>query len=334
LKLARMSLARSALIPAGRLILLAGVALAFAGPFVFDVPQLQLATEFLSLLVLAMMWNLLAGYADIVTVGQHGFVGVGAYALFAFAALLQLNPYVSVLLAGITALLFAVPVMIIIFRLRAAYLSVGSWVVAEVLMLIAGKLPGFGGGSGVSLPVGLVRQLGTRAPERYLTIYLMALALAAVAFVSTWLLMRSSTGLGLTAMRDNEEGAGSVGVNLTRQRILCFLWAAPFLGLAGAIITLQKLRIAPPASFSITDWTVYVIFIVVIGGIGSFEGPIIGTVIFFLLREYLAEIGVWHFILLGTISIAVILVEPRGLWGLFRRVCPGDLIPVSHQPSE
>lgn len=329
-----MPLGRSALVPAGRLVLLAGVALALAGPFLFDVPQLQLATEFLSLLVLAMMWNLLAGYADIVTVGQHGFVGVGAYALFAFAALLQLNPYVSVLLAGVTALVFAVPVMIIIFRLRAAYLSVGSWVVAEVLMLIAGKLPGFGGGSGVSLPVGLVRQLGARAPERYLTIYLMALALAAVAFLSTWLLMRSSTGLGLTAMRDNEEGAGSVGVNLTRQRILCFLWAAPFLGLAGAIITLQKLRIAPPASFSITDWTVYVIFIVVIGGIGSFEGPIIGTVIFFLLREYLAEIGVWHFILLGTISIAVILVEPSGLWGLFHRVCPGDLIPVSHQPSE
>jgi branched-chain amino acid transport system permease protein len=77
-----------------------------------------------------------------------------------------------------------------------------------------------------------------------------------------------------------------------------------------------------------------VIFIVVIGGIGSFEGPIIGTVIFFLIREYLAEIGVWHFILLGSVSIAVILVEPRGLWGLFRRICPGDLIPVSHEPSE
>src|SRR6516225_2444231 len=109
-----MPLARSALVPAGRFVLLAGAALALAGPFFFDVPQFQLATEFLSLLVLAMMWNLLAGYADIVTVGQHGFVGVGAYALFAFAALLQLNPYVSVLLAGVTALVLAVPVMVII----------------------------------------------------------------------------------------------------------------------------------------------------------------------------------------------------------------------------
>ncbi|MGG6495537.1 UNVERIFIED_CONTAM: branched-chain amino acid ABC transporter permease, partial [Bacteroidetes bacterium 56_B9] len=93
-----------------------------------------------------------------------------------------------------------------------------------------------------------------------------------------------------TAMRDNEEGAGAVGVNLTWSRVLCFLWTAPFLGLAGALITLQKLRVAPPASFSITEWTVYIIFIVVIGGIGSFEGPILGTLVFFLLREYLAEI--------------------------------------------
>ncbi|HEY5082532.1 MAG TPA: hypothetical protein VII91_11575 [Bauldia sp.] len=89
---------------------------------------------------------------------------------------------------------------------------------------------------------------------------------------------------------------------------------------------------APPASFSITDWTVYIIFIVVIGGIGSFERPIIGTVVFFLIREYLAEIGVWHFIILGVVSIAVILIEPSGLWGMLRTVIPADLIPVSHQP--
>jgi branched-chain amino acid transport system permease protein len=133
-------------------------------------------------------------------------------------------------------------------------------------------------------------------------------------------------------MRDDEEGAGSVGVNLTRARILCFLWTAPFLGIAGALITLQKLRVAPPASFSIIDWTVYIIFIVVIGGIGSFEGPIIGTLVFFLIREYLGEAGVWHFIILGAVSIVVILIEPRGLWGILRRFIPGDLIPVAHKP--
>jgi branched-chain amino acid transport system permease protein len=132
-------------------------------------------------------------------------------------------------------------------------------------------------------------------------------------------------------MRDDEEAAGSVGVNLMRTRILCFLGTAPFLGLAGALITLQKLRVAPPASFSITDWTVFIIFIVVIGGIGSLEGPIIGTVLFFALREYLADFGSWHLIVLGTLSIGVILVEKRGLWGLIRRVWPEELFPTSHK---
>jgi branched-chain amino acid transport system permease protein len=308
-----------------------GVLLLAAGPWLFGTSELKLLTEFFCLLVLALMWNLLAGYADIVTVGQHAFVGVGAYAFYGFAALAGVDPYASILLAGLVALLFAVPAMAVVFRLRAAYLAVGTWVVAEVLMLIAGKLTAFGGGSGLSLPVAVVRAFGAKADTRYAAIYWMALALAVIAFASIYLLLRSRIGLGLTAMRDNEEGAGSVGVNLVRTRILCFLGAAPFLGLAGALITLQKLRVAPPASFSITDWTVFIIFIVVIGGIGSLEGPIIGTVLFFALREYLADFGSWHLIVLGILSIAVILVEKRGLWGLIRRVWPDELFPTAHK---
>jgi branched-chain amino acid transport system permease protein len=318
----------------GRLLLLAGVIFLLAGPFVLSVRQMQLVIEFLSLLVLALMWNLLAGYADIVTIGQHAFVGIGAYAFFGLLVLAGLDPYASILLAGAVALLFAVPVMGIIFRLRAGYLAVGSWVVAETLMLGAGKLSAFGGGSGVSMPVSAVKLFGASAIDRYTHVYWMALALAVVAFAATYGLMRSSVGIGLTAMRDNEEAAAAVGVNVRRVRILCFLWAAPFLGIAGAIITLQKLRVAPPASFSIIDWTVYVIFIVVIGGIGSFEGPIIGTIVFFLIREYLGEAGVWHFIILGIVSIGVVLVEPKGLWGLARRFLPVDLIPIGHGPPK
>ncbi len=151
--------------------------------------------------------------------------------------------------------------------------------------------------------------------------------------LATYVLLRSRIGVGLTAMRDNEEGAAAVGVNITYARILCFLGTAPFLGMAGAIITLQKLRIAPPASFSITDWTVFVIFNVVIGGIGSFEGPIIGTIVYFVLRQYLSGLGPVHLILLGSFSIITILVERRGLWGLVRRMLDDDLLPIAHKPS-
>jgi branched-chain amino acid transport system permease protein len=308
------------------------VALA-AAPFLFGATEIVLLTEFMSMLVLAIMWNLLAGYADIVSVGQHAFVGVGAYAFFGFAALMNISPFLSIPLAGIVALIIAVPAMLLVFRLRTAYLAIGTWVVAEVLMLLAGKLDAFGGGSGASLPISIVLAFGHARGERLAAIYWLAFALAAIAMLVTYFLLRSRIGIGLTAMRDNEEGAGAVGVNITRARILCFLGTAPFLGMAGAVITLQKLRISPPASFSITDWTVFIIFNVVIGGIGSFEGPIIGTIVYFVLRAYLGELGTWNLILLGTFSIVIILIDKRGLWGLFRRLLSDDVVPIAHKPA-
>jgi branched-chain amino acid transport system permease protein len=314
------------------LLLLCALALV-AGPWLFSLNQQSLLTEFFTLVVMALMWNLLAGYADIITVGQHAFVGVGAYAFYAFAVLANVNAFIAIPLAALVTLVVAAPTMAIIFRLRTAYLAVGTWVAAEVMMLIAGKLPGFGGGPGASLRISVVKEFGANLPVRTETFYLMSLALAVVTFVATWALLRSRVGLGLTAMRDNEEAAGSAGVDLTRTRILCYLWTAPFLGLAGVLVTLQKLRVAPSASFSITDWTIYVIFIVVIGGIGSLEGPIIGTILFFLLREYLSGFGTWYLIILGAISIAVILIEPRGVWGACRRWRLPDLVPVTHLPD-
>ena len=310
---------------------LAAVMLAcIAGPWLFDANSLTVLTEFFIVLTLALMWNLLAGYADIISVGQQGFVGVGAYAFFGFTALAHLSVWLAIPLAALTTLAVAVPVMAVIFRLRTAYLAVGTWVASDVLMLIAGKLPGFGGGSGTSVPIPVIKQFGARLGDRIDLFYAMSLGLALVAFGATWALLRSRVGLGLTAMRDNEEAAGSAGVDLVRTRILCFLWTAPFLGLAGVMTALEKLRVAPSASFNITDWTIDIIFIVVIGGIGSLEGPIVGAVVFFVLREWLADFGAWYLIILGVISIVVILFEPRGVWGACRRWGIPDILPAGH----
>lgn len=311
-----------------------GVLICAGGPWLFDLNQLTLLTEFFTLLVLALMWNLLAGYADIITVGQHAFVGVGAYAFFGLTVLGQMHPALAIAGAALITLILAALTMVPLFRLRRAYLAVGTWVAAEVLALIAGKLPGFGGGSGVSLPIPIVKAFGATLTTRITVIYALSFGLALATFLLTWMLLRSRVGLGLTAMRDNEEAAGSAGVNLDLLRALSFLWTAPFLGLAGALVTLEKLRVAPQASFSITDWTIFIIFIVVIGGIGSLEGPLIGTLLFVLLRDYLAGFGTWYLILLGVVSIAVILTEPRGLWGLIRRLGMGEVVPVSHRPGQ
>jgi branched-chain amino acid transport system permease protein len=314
-----------------RILLRLGIVALTFGPLYLDLGHLRFFTEVFSLLVLAMMWNLVAGYADIVTVGQHAFVGIGGYAFYAFAAKADLNVAEAMIAAGLLSLLIGSPITAVVFRMRAAYLAIGTWVVAEVCTLLASKIPGFGGASGITLPSTVIRAVGANVEARFSHLYWMALALAVVCFIATALLLRSRLGVGLMAMRDNEEAAGSVGVNIVVCRIVCFLWTALFLGLAGALLTLQNLRIQPQASFSLIDYTVYVIFAVVIGGIGSIEGSIIGVAVYIGLRSAFSDYGNLYLIFLGAVSIAIMLAEPRGIWGLVRRYLPEDVIPVSHR---
>jgi hypothetical protein len=184
-----MTATQRALLNALRLAL-AGVAMGLAaGPFFLSDTQLSVLADFFSMLVLAILWNLLAGYADIVTIGQHAFVGVGAYAFYAFAALAGVDPYLSIPLAGVVALIIAVPTMALLFRLRTAYFSIGTWVVAEVMMLGAGKIEAFGGGSGISVPIEILRAFGSTRSGRLATIYWLGFVLAAFALGSTYLLL-------------------------------------------------------------------------------------------------------------------------------------------------
>jgi branched-chain amino acid transport system permease protein len=99
----------------------------------------------------------------------------------------------------------------------------------------------------------------------------------------------------------------------------------------GALIFLQKLRISPDAAFSVNDWTAFVIFIVVIGGLGTIEGPIIGTLIFFALRELLADLGSWYLMILGLVAVAVMLRARQGVWGLLAQRFDLHLFPVQRR---
>src|SRR5262249_24434772 len=140
-----------------------------------------------------------------------------------------------------------------------------------------------------------IRQIA-REPREDLT-YLVALAIGIGAIALVYWLMRSKTGLGLMAIRDSESSAVRLGVNTYRIKLLIFVVCAYVTGLAGALIYLYTINIRPDAAFDV-QWTAFMIFIVVIGGIGTIEGPIIGTIIFFLIREYLSNFGEWSFILL------------------------------------
>jgi branched-chain amino acid transport system permease protein len=278
------------------------------------------------MLALAQYWNLLAGYAGLVSVGQQAFVGLGAYLLFALTIFGEIDPILAIILAGAFAGLCAVPTAFVVFRLRGAYFAIGTWVMAEVYRLVLAQFKSLGGGTGTSLPpsvsngvfgiewVKTVFDVRTPAARDIVT-YWIALTLVVGTVLAVYWILRSRRGLALAAIRDSEVVAESVGIDNFRTKFWVYVFAAIDTGMVGALIYLQKARISPDAAFSVMDWTAYVIFIVVIGGIGTIEGPVIGVIVFYLMQTYLSSYGTWYLILLGALAIVIMLFAPKGIWG-------------------
>ena len=294
-----------------------------AMPFWGDSSLMRSSVEVICYLVLAQMWNLLAGYGGMISVGQQAFVGLGGYALFVFAQHLGINPFLAIPLAGITAAAIAVPTAKIVFRLRGGYFAVGTWVVSEVFRILMSNVSLLGGGSGQSLTV------MARIPKdsRESITFWIACAILIGAFAMVYGLLRSRFGLGLTAVRDSEAAAESQGVGVARLKFQVYVLSALGTGLVGALYYLNVLRIAPGSAFDL-GWVVAAIFIVVIGGIGTIEGPIVGAVVFFALRALLADYGSWYWIVMGVVAIAVMVFFPKGLWGFVKQRFGIQLFPL------
>ena len=298
----------------------------------------------LTMLTLAQLWNLLAGDGGLVSIGQQAFVGIGAYALFGGAILWGLDPVAGIALGGLAALVLAVPTAFFAFRLQGAYFAIGTWVIAEVVRLSVAQWKAVGGGTGTSLPRDARDMWGTGAIEALLDVrsaaaqdilaYWLALALAVAVIGGVYALLRSrrrawrwrrcATTSTLRARWAWTPGASAGRCSWRPRR-------AP--ASTGALIFLQTARISPDAAFSVLDWTAYVIFIVVIGGIGTIEGPILGVLVLFALQSTLADFGAWYLIALGLIAVAVMLVAPRGLWGLVEDRTGVQLFPIRRRLS-
>jgi len=247
--------------------------------------------------------------------------------LFALTLLGGINPLLAIPIAGLVSAALALPTALIVFRLRGAYFAIGTWVVAEVYRLVFAQLKALGGGTGTSLSPSVTSavpgiewikaMLDVRTPAaRDIASYWLALALMIATLALLYLILRSRRGLALGAIRDHEDAAAGLGVDIVRTKLVVYVVVAAMTGMIGALIYLQKARISPDAAFSVLDWTAYVIFMTVIGGIGTLEGPAIGAIIFYLMQRYLADFGAWYLILLGTLGIVVMLFAPKGLWGL------------------
>lgn len=289
---------------------------------------LRLLIDIFAYAALASLWNLLAGYTGLVSVGQQAFVGLGGYVLFGAAIFAGISPLWALPLAGIAAAIVAVPTALLLFRLRDAYFAIGSWVVAEVFRLFAAQIDLLGGGSGISLPARLVTAMAASRQAREFLVYWVALAMVVGIVGLIVLLLRSRWGLALTAIRDSEVAARSNGVDVRWTKLLVYVLCAGCTGMVGALIFLQRLRVSPSAGFSVNDWTALVIFMTVIGGVGSLEGPLIGTAVFFLLRETLSDYGSYYLMLLGLVAIVTMLKFPKGIWGAIAQRTGWQVFPL------
>ena len=309
------------------LIAVTAVVLALA-PYWGGRETLRLLAEIFTFVALASLWNLLAGYAGLVSVGQQAFVGLGGYLLFGMVILMGIHPIAAIFIAGPIAALVSIPVAALMFRLRGAYFAIGTWVMAEVFRLLASQISVLGGGSGISLPAPIVIAMAPSRQLREFETYWLALGLTAIILGAIVALLRSRHGLALTAIRDNEQAAQSIGVDVTRLKLIVYVLTAFGTAMVGALIFLMKLRISPDTAFSVNDWTAFVIFITVIGGIGRIEGPIIGTVVFFVLRQTLADLGSLYLLMMGAVAIVAMLWAPKGLWGLIAERFGWQALPL------
>lgn len=314
----------------GRVILLLFVvvcAAAVAGPFVLKAGMMRLLTEIFVVLAMAQMWNLLAGYAGLMSIGHQGFVGVGAYALFAFSNYLHVSPYWSLPVAPLLCGVLAAALAPFLFRLRDAYFSIGIWVIAEIIAILIGKSTALGRQYGMALTG--MRHLD-RAWFGPITFWL-ASGVAIGSILLVYLILRSRVGLGLMAVRDNDVAAASLGIDVWRSRFIAFVISGAGTGLAGAVYYMSSLQVVPTAAFD-PNWVVQMLFITIIGGMGRIEGPILGTVVFFGLREYFSEAGNWYLILMGLVAIATMLVAPQGIWGTLSTRLNFEFLSVRRAP--
>ncbi len=315
-------------------IALALIAVLIVAPWWGTTSTLRLVGEFMVYLALASLWNLLAGYTGLVSVGQQAYVGLGSYALVALAMFAGIHPLLAVPIVGLAGVLVALPVGKLVFRLQGAYFAIGTWVVAEVFRLVAAQITAMGGGSGTSLPVGVLRAMAETKFWREASIYWLALALGVGALALVYGLLRSRVGLALTAIRDSEVASSSLGISISRIKYAVYVAVAGMTAMIGSLIALQKIRVSPDAAFSVNDWTAFVIFIVVIGGIGTIEGPIIGTIVYFVLREFLADLGSIYLLILGALAIVIMLLAPKGIWGYVAARWNISLFPTGYRVNE
>jgi branched-chain amino acid transport system permease protein len=296
-----------------------------AGPAFMTETVLDKLTVLFVYISLAAMWNALAGYGGMISAGQQAFFGIGGYLAIRLSEW-GMEPYLALLAAALLAGVVSLPISAVVLRLRAGEFAIGMWVVAEVVRLLVNLDPIIQGDTGRSL----IALAAFDAVERRDFTYWMALASMSALLAVVFVLLRSRLGSSIQAIRDNEEAAASIGVRVTVTKRIIFVIAAIGCALAGALWLATFTNFQPRSFFGI-QWSAYMIFMVLVGGIGRFEGPIIGATIFFLIELWFGTAGVWYLIVLGLTAMLFSLFLPKGIWGYIEDRFHVLLLPVGYR---
>jgi branched-chain amino acid transport system permease protein len=286
------------------IIVAAFVALWFA-PIILGEYWLQLGFRALIYMTLAEGWNLMAGSAGLVSLGTSCFVGLGAYVAYGllngFGVPLPLVLVVSALAGAMLASLVS-PAL---FRLRGLYFTVGTLALAELLRLLMINVSAFGGATGIFL---------RSDPPPLPVLFHYALAGALVASLAITLCVRTRASVIFRSVRDDEDAAAQMGVRPFRVKLYAFMLASALAAIAGAVQAVKLGAIEPYGMFGL-QWSVDVLTMVIIGGVGMRLGPLIGALFVIALGEALADYPEAHIAIAGVILIVLIRFAPSGIVG-------------------
>jgi len=285
----------------------AAILLAFA--LLALVPLLVRREDVLNLLFLLLLsitlaesWNILAGYAGQVNLGHAAFFGLGA--LIARTLWIRGVPILLAMGAGaMVATAFALLIGVAAFRLRGAYFAIGTLALGEILRTTVGNL----------LPEISTLPTTSIAAYRLSSRYYLALVLAAVSVAAVAALSTSRLGLGMQAIREDEEAAEASGVGTLWLKLTALALSTGLAGLAGGLFAYYHISYYPSHPFG-PHWTFDALLVTFIGGVGTIHGPILGAVLYVFLKEYLAVRWVdFHLLVFGTLFIVIVLLLPGGL---------------------
>lgn len=297
-----MNLVRSHAPFFGTLVALTAIATlpVFAGAGTRDV-----AFTLLSYAVLSSAWNFIGGFGGQFSLGNAAFVGFGAYATAWLLTATSVPAPVAIAIAAAGVIPLAALASFALFRLHGIYLSVGSLAMALAALSWMENWTVTGASQGLN--ISLERTL----PDQ--TIYLLTLGLAVVSTLVAWFLKHSDFGLCLQAVRDDEEAATSVGVAAFATKTAAFALSATVTSAMGALIALRQMSIEPTSMFGI-GWTIKMIVMSVVGGIGTIWGPVLGAfVVYFGIEKQLEAYQDVSTLITGLLLILVVRFLPLGL---------------------